>query len=136
MCYDLTFTNCFSSTVQHCDNWLNGKYDLLEQYHKHVDGNLYLWISLMVIVLASVIYSSAMGGMWLTNVTEVSIMNGLAVTDLNLSMRKNDDIDHEEIYLRSRPQRYQEKRPKTGESRADVDIVLVLEDGSFYPTDQ
>ncbi|WP_300979900.1 cobaltochelatase subunit CobN [Methanomethylovorans sp.] len=98
------------------------------------DGNfIFMDITDGDYVLASVIYSSAMGGMWLTNVTEVSIMNGLAVTDLNLSMRKNDDIDHEEILSAFQTTTISGKTTsKTGESRADVDIVLVLEDGSFY----
>ena len=84
-------------------------------------------------VLSSVIYSSAMGGMWLTNVTEVNIENGQAVVALALSMRKNDDIDHEEILSALQTVTVSGKTiSKTGEGRADVDIVLTLEDGSFY----
>ena len=83
--------------------------------------------------LKSVIYSSAMGGMWLTNVTEVSVEGGQSVSDLNLSMRKNDDIDHEEILSALRTTTVSGKTvSKTGENRTDVDVVLTLEDGSFY----
>lgn len=83
--------------------------------------------------LKSVIYSSAMGGMWLTNVTEVTIENGQAVADINLSMRKNDDIDHEAILSALQTTTISGKTvSKTGENRTDVDIVLTLKDGGFY----
>lgn len=84
-------------------------------------------------MIKSVIYSSAMGGMWLTNVTEVTIENGQAVADIDLSMRKNDDIDHEEILSALRTTTVSGKTvSKTGEARTDVNVVLILEDGSFY----
>ncbi len=84
-------------------------------------------------VLKSVVYSSAMGGMWLTNVTEVTIEGGQSVADLNLSMRKNDDIDQEEILSALKTATVSGKTvSKTGENRTDVDVVLTLEDGSFY----
>jgi cobaltochelatase CobN len=84
-------------------------------------------------VIKSVVYSSAMGGMWLTNVTDVNIESGQSVFDLNLSMRKNDDIDHEEILSALQTATVSGKTvSKTGENRTDVDIVLTREDGSFY----
>ncbi len=84
-------------------------------------------------VLKSVVYSSAMGGMWLTNVTEVTIESGQSVADLNLSMRKNDNIDQEEILSALKTANVSGKTvSKTGENRTDVDVVLTLEDGSFY----
>ena len=84
-------------------------------------------------VLRSVIYSSAMNGMWLTNVTEVTVENGQSVTDVDLSMRKNDDIDHEEILSALQAVTISGKTiSKTGENRTGVDIVLTLDDGSFY----
>jgi len=46
--------------------------------------------------LSGVIYSSAMGGMWLTNVSELTIENGIPV-NVTFAMRKNDSNDHNAI---------------------------------------
>ncbi|MEZ5335467.1 MAG: cobaltochelatase subunit CobN [Methanolobus sp.] len=47
--------------------------------------------------LSAVNWSSAMGGMWLNNVTEITVENGLPVEIGNISMRSSDEIDPEEI---------------------------------------
>ncbi len=84
-------------------------------------------------VLKSVIYSSVMNGMWLTNVTEITIENGEAVKDLMIPMRKNDNIDHNEILSALHKASVSGKTmSRTGENRTGVNVVLTTEEGFFY----
>lgn len=75
--------------------------------------------------LSAVIYSSAMGGMWLANESEVSIDNGQPVA-VSFTMRSNEDIDHGEIlaYL-NRTTISGKTISKTGESKVGTDLVLL-----------
>jgi cobaltochelatase CobN len=47
--------------------------------------------------LSGVIWSTAMGGMWLTNVQEIEIENGSPVGNLSMAMRSNNSNDAEAI---------------------------------------
>ena len=47
--------------------------------------------------ISAVNWSTAMGGMWLTNVTDVTVEEGLPVDVGNLSMRSNADVDQDAI---------------------------------------
>ncbi|MDY0386855.1 MAG: carboxypeptidase regulatory-like domain-containing protein [Methanolobus sp.] len=73
-------------------------------------------------------YSTAMDGMWLTNVQNITVENGQPIADLNLSMRKNDDIDHQEIMdLLDRTTISGKTISKKGANKTFVDIVLLKE---------
>ena len=47
--------------------------------------------------ISSVNWSTSMNGMWLTNVTDITVKDGLPLEVGNLTMRKNDDIDQDAI---------------------------------------
>ena len=47
--------------------------------------------------LKAVQYSSAMGGMWLTSVQNITINNSQPIEKLNLTLLSNENIDHQEI---------------------------------------
>ncbi|MCD4704060.1 MAG: carboxypeptidase-like regulatory domain-containing protein, partial [Methanosarcinaceae archaeon] len=74
--------------------------------------------------LSSVIYSSAMGGMWLTNVTDLTIVNGTPV-DIDFVMRKNSANDHDAMlsYL-DRTTISGKTVSKTGSAKVGTDLVL------------
>ena len=81
--------------------------------------------------LASVIYSSAMGGMWLTNMSEFTIVNGTSV-NVTFAMRKNGSNDHNAIlsYL-DRTTISGRTVSKTGSAKVGTDLVLTDRNGEF-----
>jgi len=81
--------------------------------------------------LASVIYSSAMGGMWLTNVSEFTIENGTSV-DITFAMRSNSSNDHNAVlsYL-DRTAISGRTVSKTGSAKVGTDLVLTNQNGEF-----
>ncbi|WP_445475801.1 cobaltochelatase subunit CobN [Methanococcoides methylutens] len=81
--------------------------------------------------LASVIYSTSMGGMWLTNVSDFTIENGTPM-DITFAMRKNDSNDHEVIlsYL-DRTEISGFTLSKTGSAKVGTDLVLTDQNGEF-----
>jgi len=81
--------------------------------------------------LASVIHSSAMGGMWLTNVSEFTIVNGTSV-NVAFAMRKNGSNDHNAIlsYL-DRTTISGRTVSKTGSAKVGTDLVLTDRNGEF-----
>ena len=75
--------------------------------------------------VSAVNWSSKMSGMWLTNVTEVTIENGLPAEDISLEMRKNASIDHEAIFSMINTTKISgETIGKSGDSKIS-DIVLM-----------
>ncbi|MDG6243562.1 MAG: cobaltochelatase subunit CobN [Methanolobus sp.] len=75
--------------------------------------------------VSAVNWSTAMGGMWLTNVTEVTVVNGLPVENMSLTMRSNADIDHDAIFaMLQRTEISGETLGKKGDSKVS-DIVLM-----------
>ncbi|MCC4765552.1 cobaltochelatase subunit CobN [Methanosarcina sp. DH1] len=81
--------------------------------------------------LSAVIYSSSMGGMWLTNESEVSIEDGQPV-NVTFSMRSDESIDYGEIlgYL-NRTIVSGKTISKTGDNKAGTDLVLLTQAGEF-----
>jgi len=81
--------------------------------------------------LASVIYSSVMGGMWLTNVSEFTIENGTYV-DITFAMRSNSSNDHNAIlsYL-DRTTISGRTVSKTGSGKIGTYLVLTNQNGEF-----
>ncbi|AKB30996.1 CobN-like chelatase BtuS for metalloporphyrine salvage [Methanosarcina siciliae HI350] len=81
--------------------------------------------------LSAVIYSSSMGGMWLTNESEFSIEDGQPV-NLTFAMRSNESIDDEEIlgYL-DRTTISGQTLSKSGDIKAGTDLVLTTQDEEF-----
>jgi cobaltochelatase CobN len=81
--------------------------------------------------LSAVIYSSSMGGMWLTNESEFSIEGGQPV-NVTFTMRSDESIDSEEIlsYL-NRTTVSGQTISKTGDNKAGTDLVLLTQDEEF-----
>ncbi|RZN30649.1 MAG: carboxypeptidase regulatory-like domain-containing protein, partial [Methanosarcinales archaeon] len=81
--------------------------------------------------LASVIHSSAMGGMWLTNMSEFTIVNGTPV-NITFAMRKNNSNDHNSIlsYL-DRTTVSGRTVSKTGSAKIGTDLILTDQTGNF-----
>ncbi|WP_269848734.1 carboxypeptidase regulatory-like domain-containing protein [Methanosarcina horonobensis] len=81
--------------------------------------------------LSAVVYSSSMGGMWLTNESEFSIENGQPV-NITFTMRSDESIDYEEIlgYL-NRTTVSGKTISKTGDNKAGTDLVLLTQHKEF-----
>ena len=81
--------------------------------------------------LMAAVYSSSMGGMWLTNESEFSIENGQPV-NITFTMRSDESIDYEEIlgYL-NRTTISGKTISKTGDNKAGTDLVLTTQAGEF-----
>ncbi len=81
--------------------------------------------------LSGVIWSSSMSGMWLTNTTDLTIINGTAA-DVTFSMRKNTSNDHEAFlsYL-DRTTISGRTVSKSGSAKVDTDLILLDDDGEF-----
>ncbi|WP_440948901.1 cobaltochelatase subunit CobN [Methanosarcina sp. T3] len=81
--------------------------------------------------LSAVIYSSSMGGMWLTNESEFSIEDGQPV-NLIFTMRSDESIDYEEIlgYL-DRTTISGQTLSKSGDIKAGTDLVLTTQEEEF-----
>ncbi|NPE28988.1 cobaltochelatase subunit CobN [Methanococcoides sp. SA1] len=81
--------------------------------------------------LSSVIYSTAMTGMWLTNVTDFTIENGTP-KEFEFAMRKNTANDHEKIlsYL-ERTTISGRTVSKSGSAKIGTDIILTDQKGNF-----
>jgi cobaltochelatase CobN len=47
--------------------------------------------------LSGIIWSTAMGGLWLTHIQEITVENGQPVENIVMEMRKNTSIDHDAI---------------------------------------
>ena len=77
-------------------------------------------------LVKAVQYSTASTGMWLTNVSEITVTNGTKIEGLNLSMRKNDNIDYQEILdLLDRTTISGKTISRTGANKTYVDIALL-----------
>jgi cobaltochelatase CobN len=82
--------------------------------------------------LSGVIWSTAMGGMWLTNVQEIEIENGTPVTNLSMAMRKNDNNDAEAILrMLNRTGVSGATVSKTGDPKVGTKLVLTDKNGDF-----
>ncbi|SES84524.1 cobaltochelatase CobN subunit [Methanococcoides vulcani] len=81
--------------------------------------------------LASVIYSTAMGGMWLTNVSDFTVENGTAM-NITFAMRKNESNDHDVIlaYL-DRTAVSGRTVSKSGSAKVGTNLVLTDQNGEF-----
>ncbi|WP_406661023.1 cobaltochelatase subunit CobN [Methanolobus sp. ZRKC3] len=83
-------------------------------------------------LIKAVQYSTAMEGMWLTNVQNITIQNGQPIEELNLSMRKNDEIDHHEILgLLDRTTIAGKTISKKGANKTYVDVMLTTPYSEF-----
>ena len=83
-------------------------------------------------LIKAVQYSSAMGGMWLTNVQNITVEDGQPIEALNLSMRKNDEIDHQSILdMLDRTTISGKTISKKGTNKTYVDIMLTTPDSEF-----
>ena len=83
-------------------------------------------------LVKAVQYSTAGPGMWLTNVSEITIANGTKIEGLNLSMRNNTNIDHQEILgLFDRTTISGKTISKTGANKTYVDVALTTPESKF-----
>ena len=84
--------------------------------------------------LSGIIWSTAMGGMWLTNVQEITVLDGQPVEDLVVDMRKNDTIDHEAILgMLDRTTISGRTVDKSGNIKPGVQLVLVKDTEALVP---
>ena len=84
-----------------------------------------------IYTISAVNWSTSMGGMWLTNVTDVTVEYGLPVETGNLSMRSNADVDQDAI-LSLRNETYISGKTigKKGDNKIS-DVVLTNHYGDF-----
>uniref|UniRef100_A6VJF0 Cobaltochelatase n=3 Tax=Methanococcus maripaludis TaxID=39152 RepID=A6VJF0_METM7 len=82
--------------------------------------------------LSGVIWSTAMGGMWLTDVEEIEIENGSPVGNLSMAMRSNSSNDAEAILrMLNRTTISGATVSKTGSAKVGTTLVLTDENGDF-----
>ncbi|MDP2217901.1 MAG: carboxypeptidase-like regulatory domain-containing protein, partial [Methanolobus sp.] len=82
--------------------------------------------------LSGIIWSTAMSGMWLTNVQEITIENGQPVEDIVMEMRKNDSIDHDAILsMLHRTTISGTTVDKNKAIKPETNLILTDKDGKF-----
>ena len=82
--------------------------------------------------LSGVVWSPAMGGMWLNCVQELTVSNGQPITDLRLTMLKNDSFDSEKVLkMLDRTTISGKAVDKKGIGKSDVQFILVDKDRPF-----
>ncbi|MDD4498651.1 MAG: carboxypeptidase-like regulatory domain-containing protein, partial [Methanosarcinaceae archaeon] len=83
-------------------------------------------------LVEAVQYSTARSGMWLTNVSEITVKNGTKLEGLDLSMKNNTDIDHRAILgLFDRTTISGKTISRTGANKTYVDVVLTTPESEF-----
>ncbi|WP_292465457.1 cobaltochelatase subunit CobN [Methanolobus sp.] len=82
--------------------------------------------------LSGIIWSTAMSGMWLTNVQEITVKNGQLVEDIVMEMRKNTSIDHVAILsMLNRTTISGATVDKNGVIKPETQVLLTDEEGHF-----
>jgi len=115
----------------------NANYKTVFKYHSNIKSDEFGDYQFTEIqngkyVIKAVQYSTAMGGMWLTNIQNITVENGQPIQELNLSMRKNDDIDHLEILsLLDKTTISGKTISKKGANKTFVDVMLTTPNSEF-----